>query len=56
MVGIFKNKITTRIEVEKKCEFVQFVIVYELLKHECPIMKYKSMKKLFDFLQVPNIP
>jgi hypothetical protein len=33
---------------------MQFVIVYHLLKHGCPIINYESNLGMFDFLRVLN--
>jgi hypothetical protein len=41
---------------EKKWKFLNFVVIFWFLKFGQPIVDFESMRMLFDFLKVKNMP
>lgn len=48
------GQIKVALHTKQKQKFVQFVIIYHLLKHKWSIINYESLKSLFYFIQVLN--
>jgi hypothetical protein len=59
-VGSFYSNVVHQLDLgeigEKKNKKVQFVVVFYLLREGCPLTNYESLKDLFCFLKIKNMP
>jgi hypothetical protein len=40
------DELFINIPIEHKCKYVQFVVIFQLLTHGCPMINYENMKPL----------
>jgi hypothetical protein len=42
--------------IDNKCKFIQFVVIFWILKLGWPFIDFEKMKELFEFSKVKNTP
>ncbi len=49
------DHLQANVPYERKQIYIQFVIVYHLFAHKCPMIDYESLKDLFQLLKVKSV-